>query len=232
MSQNNNHKRSLHCSFCDDEGHTINNCRDNQIGFLVKEFNESISLDIKCNLKMKYANYILSLYSVAEIRIIGYQEGLSMNKLSKTDFINEVIDEYYNKSNNKHCEIIDNMNNAELNYFAKKIADSSKIWNSRKISLNKVKQLLDIDNTVINPEQVTTTTDSSDTDSSDTDSSDTDSSDTEINLQFYYFPLVDTSIFDDLSPALKNSLHYMYYLSVGAVLLNLYVLCNNGETSN
>ena len=197
MSQNT--KRSLHCSFCDDEGHTINNCKDPHINFLLKEFNESISLDIKCNFKMKYMNYVLSLCSVPEIKIIGYQKNISMNKLSKEEIINEISEEYYDKTNRLYSEIIDNMNDAELNYFAKKIADSSKSWNPRKISFNKVKQLLGISNTTINKdtkEILIPRNDSLPRNDSQ-----------EIDLQFYVFPLIDKSTLDELSPILKNSLN-------------------------
>lgn len=209
MSQNNKKKRSLYCSFCDDEGHTINNCQDPQIIFLLKEFNEIISLDIKCNFKMKYVKYILSSYSIPEIKIIGYQKGLSQNKLSKDDLIVDIIDEYYDKTNKTYYEIIDSMNDVELNYFSKKIADSSKKWNSRKLSLNKVKTFLGINNESISIESISNELVLSRNDNN---------NHKEIDIQFFIFPFMDKSIFDDLLPIIKNNLNYMYYLFIAALI--------------
>ena len=218
MSQNNKKKRSLHCSFCDDEGHTINNCQDPQIIFLLKEFNEIISLDIKCNFKMKYVKYILSSYSIPEIKIIGYQKGLSQNKLSKDDLIVDIIYEYYDKTNKTYYEIIDSMNDVELNYFSKKIADSSKKWNSRKLSLNKVKTFLGINNKSISNESISNESISNESISNELVLSRNDNNNhKEIDIQFFIFPFMDKSIFDDLLPIIKNNLNYMYYLFIAAL---------------
>lgn len=219
MSQNTNQKRSLHCSFCDDEGHTINNCQDPQIEFLLKEMNESISLDIKCNFKKKYINYILSSYSLAEVRIIGYQDGLYMNKLSKNEFIKEIVDGCYDTTNDKYYEIINTMNANELNYFAKKIADSSKIWSSRKISLNKSKKLLGL----YNKKHIDTKVENIIVSSH---------HDNDIDLQFYFVPFFHNSMLDEISPLIKNGLNYLYFLSIGAFLLNAYTAYHDDEIYN
>ena len=128
MSQN--QKRPIHCSFCDDEGHTISFCQDPRIDIVVKDFEESITLDMKCNLKRKYTKHIMnSMYNIADIRILGYQKGLTMNKTSKDDFMNDILDEYYDIKNSKYDEIFDGFNETELNDFSKDISKSSKLWN-------------------------------------------------------------------------------------------------------
>jgi len=230
MSQN--IKRSLHCSFCDDEGHTINNCQDSHIDFLLKDFNESISLDIKCNFKMKYMNYVLTQCTVPEIKIIGYQVGLSMNKLSRNDFINDIVNEYYDKSNKIYYEIIDNMNDIELNYFAKKIAESSKKWNKRKISENRVRELLGIEKpekrivkvTKKSKENIrfTPIDDESDNNINYSDTDDSEYSDSQI--QFYLFPLIDKSLMEDLPHQVQEVLEYFFILMCAFVISNLYVV--------
>ena len=157
---------------------------------------------------MKYVKYILSSYSIPEIKIIGYQKGLSQNKLSKDDLIVDIIDEYYDKTNKTYYEIIDSMNDVELNYFSKKIADSSKKWNSRKLSLNKVKTFLGINNESISNESISNELVLSRNDNN---------NHKEIDIQFFIFPFMDKSIFDDLLPIIKNNLNYMYYLFIAAL---------------
>ena len=225
MSQNNNNKRIIHCSFCDDEGHSISSCQDPRIDIVVKDFEESISLDMECNFKMKYAKYVMnSLYNISDIRILGYQKGLSMNKTSKDMFINEVLDEYYDKTDTKYDEIFTGFNETELLDFAKDISKNSKQWNSRKLSLPKVKKLLGIkqnDLVLHEPNKQKYKTVSSSLIAVDN------SKDEETpNYEFQYFllPLVNEQSFRDLSPALKKGLNYMYFLSFGALVMNAYVI--------
>ena len=225
MSQNNNNKRIIHCSFCDDEGHSISSCQDPRIDIVVKDFEESISLDMECNFKMKYAKYVMnSLYNISDIRILGYQKGLSMNKTSKDMFINEVLDEYYDKKNTKYNEIFTGFNETELLDFAKDISKNSKQWNSRKLSLPKVKKLLGIKQNDItlheNKKQKYKTVSSS------LIAVDNSNDEEMLNYDFQYFllPLVNEQSFRDLSPALKKGLNYMYFLSFGALVMNAYII--------
>lgn len=216
MSQNN--KRTIHCSFCDDEGHQISCCQDPRIDIVIRDFEESISLDMECNFKKKYAKYIMnSMYTIADIRILGYQKGLSMNKTSKDMFINEVLDEYYDTENSKYDEIFTGFNDTELLDFAKDISKTSKQWNSRKLSLPRTKQRLGIkpDDVVVyesNPPKHTTLSLGSSDDEPYND------------FNYYLLPLVDEQSFRDLSPALKKGLNYMYFLSVGALVMNAYII--------
>lgn len=229
-------KRLLHCSFCDDEGHTINNCQDPQIQYMVKEFNEFIALDMKCKFKMKYLTYVISLYNISEIRLLGYQVNLSIGKKAKKDFVNELLDEYYDTNDIKYSNIIENMNDSELTYFAKKISESSKKWNKRKISENRIKEMLGIgkpEKKVVKvtkkPKENVTFT-QIDNDESDTviNYSDTDDSEySESQLQFFLFPLIDEGLINDLQHDLREILEY-FYIVVGAfIIANFYVIISN-----
>lgn len=227
MSQN---KRIIHCSFCDDEGHTISSCQDPRIDIVIRDFEESISLDMECNLKKKYVKYIMiSIYTIADIRILGYKKGLSMNKTSKDMFINEVLDEYYDTKDNKYNEIFTGFNDAELLGFAKDISTISKQWNSRKLSLPKIKKLLGIkqDNIVLHEAKkpkyktvssIVTTDDAENPNTYD--------------FKFFLLPLVNEQSFRDLSPSLKKGLDSMYFLYVGALVLNFYVIYTTWQDSS
>ena len=223
MSQNN--KRPIHCSFCDDEGHPINSCQDPRIDIVLRDFEESISLDMECNLKKKYVKYIMiSIYTIADIRILGYKKGLSMNKMSKDMFINEVLDEYYDTKDSKYDEIFTGFNDTELLGFAKDISTNSKQWNSRKLSLPKTKKLLGIkqDNIVLRetnkPKHKTVSSIIT------TDNSDDAENPNNYDFKYFLLPLVDEQSFRDLSPALKKGLNYMYFLSFGALVMNAYII--------
>lgn len=223
MSQNN--KRPIHCSFCDDEGHPISSCQDPRIDIVLRDFEESISLDMECNLKKKYVKYIMiSIYTIADIRILGYKKGLSMNKTSKDMFINEVLDEYYDTKDNKYDEIFTGFNDTELLGFAKDISTNSKQWNSRKLSLPKTKKLLGIkqDNIVLReakkPKHKTVSSIIT------TDNSDDAENPNNYDFKYFLLPLVDEQSFRDLSPVLKKGLNYMYFLSFGALVMNAYII--------
>lgn len=216
MSQN--QKRIVHCSFCDDEGHIISNCQDPRIEIVVKDFEESIALDIKCNLKQKYIKYVMNtMYNIAEIRILGYQKDLTMNKSSKDDFMNEILDEYYDVKNSKYNEIFDKFNETELTDFAKDISNSSKQWSSRKLSLPKTKELLGISPTRTNTIKYKTISSLKSDESNNIE-------ETKLDYQYFLLPLIDYDKFNEISPALKKGIEYMYFLSIGALALNLYVM--------
>lgn len=218
MSQN--IKRSIHCSFCEEEGHTISSCQDSRINIVVKDFNESIALDMRCNFKQKYIKYIMnSIYSIADIRILGYQKGISMNKTSKDQFINDILDEYYDIKNNKYAEIFNEFNETELNDFAKNISKSSKQWNSRKLSLPKTKELLGIQS---EPNQIKNKTITSLVPYDDI--SDSNEELLEHDYRLFLLPIIDDNTINELSPILKQGLYYMYFFSIGAVALNLYIV--------
>jgi hypothetical protein len=220
MSQNT--KRIIHCSFCGDEGHTISNCQDPRIDIVVRDFDESIALDIKCNLKQKYTKHILnSTYNIADIRILGYQKGLTMNKTSKDEFINEISDEYYDIKNSKYNEIFDSFNETELLDFAKDISKSSKQWNSRKLSLPKVKELLGINTHETKPTKYKTI---SSFETHDDSSDDNEEINDYYNFQYFLLPLADDNALNEISPELKKGLEYVYFLSIGAIALNLYIV--------
>lgn len=225
MSQNT--KRSIHCSFCDDEGHMISNCQDPRIDVVVKDFEERIALDMQCKFKKKYAKHIMdSLYTISDIRILGYQKGVTMNKSSKDEFIQEIVDEYYDIQNNYYTELFTKLNDTELADFAKDIAKNSKSWGSRKISLQKTKELLGIDSdnsvscTPTKRDKTVSSTTTIVNESVEQNDEETHNHD----FQYFLLPLVDEKMFNELSPALKNGLDYMYFLSIGAVILNLYVI--------
>lgn len=230
-------KRLLHCSFCDEEGHTINNCQDPQIQYLVKEFNEFIALDMKCKFKMKYLTYLISLYNISEIRILGYQVNLSIGKKTKKDFINELIYEYYDTNDTTYINIIENMNESELNYFAKKISESSKKWNKRKISENRVREMLGFEKqekrivkvTKKSKENIRFTPIDYESDNN-INYSDTDDSEySESQIQFYLFPLIDKSLMDDLPHQAQEVLEYFFILMCAFLISNLYVIATTSD---
>jgi len=164
-----------------------------------------------------------SLYNISDIRILGYQKGLSMNKTSKDMFINEVLDEYYDKTNTKYDEIFTGFNETELLDFAKDISKNSKQWNSRKLSLPKIKKLLGIKpNDIVlheNKKQKYKTVPASiPVDNSN------DEETSNYDFQYFLLPLVNEQSFRDLSPELKNGLNYMYFLSFGALVMNAYII--------
>jgi len=43
-------------------------------------------------------------------------------------------------------------------------------------------------------------------------------------FQYFLLPLVDHDTINEISPALKKGIEYMYFLSIGAIALNLYVV--------
>lgn len=217
-------KRKLHCSFCEEEGHTINNCQDPQIDFLLKQFNEYISIDIKCNFKMKYIKYIISLYNISEIRILGYQCGICMNKQSKEEFVNELLNDYYNPRDNKYSDIFNSMLQPELTYFAENIASTSKSWNKRKISLKRIESLLNITHVNSNqkPSEIVDVTGIS----SSTPVIQENENENDVDIQYYILPLVTDELLNEFSPIVKKGIQYTYYLSIGVFLLNLYVIHN------
>lgn len=226
-------KRLLHCSFCDDEGHTINHCQDPQIQYMVKEFNEFIALDMKCKFKMKYLTYVISLYNISEIRILGYQVDLSISKKTRKEFVDELLDEYYDTNDIKYSNIIENMNDSELNYFAKKISESSKKWNKRKISENRVRELLGFEKpekkvvkVIKNPkENIRFTPIDDDESDNNINYSDTDDSEySESQIQYYLFPLIDKSVMEDLPYQVQEVLEYFFILMCAFVISNLYVV--------
>lgn len=235
-------KRSLHCSYCDEVGHAINNCQDPQIDILLQQFHEYISLDIKCNFKMKYVKYNMSLFNISEIKILGYQCGISMNKQSREMFTNEILSEYYNTHDDKYHIIVTNMNESELAYFAKNISESSTSWNSRKISLKRVHSMLGIINKSKPTKNKKVSTKSSKNSSEmDADISNAvsvyDNNNNENNnntgwfdnvdnyeIQFFMLPVLTPEMLDDLSPFIQKSIQYIYGFVVVIFLLNFYML--------
>lgn len=219
MSQN--IKRTIHCSFCEEEGHTINSCQDSRINIVVKDFNESIALDMRCNFKQKYIKYIMnSIYSIADIRILGYQKGISMNKTSKDQFINDILDEYYDIKNVKYAEIFNEFNETELNDFAKNISNNSKQWNSRKLSLPKTKELLGIQPEPKPVKNKTITSLAPYDDISDSNEEEL----SEYDYRLFLLPIIDDDTINYMSPILKQGLDYVYFFSIGAIAINLYIV--------
>ena len=234
-------KRIQHCSFCDEIGHTINNCQDPQIDILLRQFHEFISLDIKCNFKMKYVKYNMSLFNLPEIKILGYQCGISMNKQSRDMFTNELLSEYYNTHDYKYHSIVTNMNESELAYFAKNISDSSKSWNSRKISLKRVQTMLGITNNSKPPRNKKVSTKSSNIVSGSTNIStavsvydtnnnenleDTDNLDNVDydNIMTLTLPIITEDMLNEFSPLIKKSIQYIYGFVIVFFLINFYML--------
>lgn len=234
-------KRIQHCSYCDEIGHAINNCQDPQIDILLQQFHEFISLDIKCNFKMKYVKYNMSLFNISEIKILGYQYGISMNKQSREIFTNEVLSEYYNAHDDKYHNIIISMNDDELAYFAKNISESSKSWNSRKISLKRVQTMLGItnkskprnknvstksSNTLSVPADISTAVSVYDTNNNENidDTDNLDNVDYDNNIITLTLPIITEDMLNEFSPLIKKSIQYIYGFIIVLFLLNFYML--------
>ena len=135
------------CSFCQELGHTIVNCADPAIDLLIQEFHEYVAFDFKCKFKSRYIQYGCSLFSLPELRMIGYYYNMNMNKLTRDDFTSEIINAS-SQVTTMYDEIISKMNMSELVYFSKKIANSSNKWNSRKYSFVDIKKRLGIHSNV------------------------------------------------------------------------------------
>lgn len=234
-------KRVQHCSYCDEIGHAINNCQDPQIDILLQQFHEFISLDIKCNFKMKYVKYNMSLFNISEIKILGYQYGFSMNKQSREIFTNEVLSEYYNAHDDKYHNIIISMNDDELAYFAKNISESSKSWNSRKISLKRVQTMLGItnkskprnknvstksSNTLSVPADISTAVSVYNTNNNENidDTDNLDNVDYDNNIITLTLPIITEDMLNEFSPLIKKSIQYIYGFIIVLFLLNFYML--------
>lgn len=229
-------KRKLHCSFCNEIGHAINNCNDPQIEILLQQFYEYISLDIKCNFKKKYVKYNMSLMNISEIKILGYNSGISMNKQSREEFTMNLLDEYYTTQNDVIINtFFNNMNISELACFAENIATSSTLWNSRKISLKRVESMLGITNNnnpirnkkvsskligkVSEPTDVSTVSVYNNTEI-------TDDSDNihYYDIQYFMLPVITPDMLNELTPFVQKSIQCIYMLSAILFIMNFYIL--------
>jgi len=146
-----------------------------------------------------------------------------------------LLDEYYDTNDTKYSNIIENMNDSELTYFAKKISESSKKWNKRKISENRIKEMLGIEKPekkvvkVTKPSKENIRFTQIDNDESDTETiinySDTDDSEySESQIQFYLFPLIDKSLMEDLPYQVQEVLEYFFILMCAFLITNFYVV--------
>ena len=66
-------KRPIHCSYCNDEGHTINKCNDPTIHLLHEEIEEVAAVDWKSQMNNTYLKTRLLSCSVEELKVLGYK---------------------------------------------------------------------------------------------------------------------------------------------------------------
>ncbi len=64
--------RSIRCSFCKQSGHNIRHCTSNNKDVFKTVIMQYIAIDYRLNLNWKYAKYILSIYPLESIRMLGF----------------------------------------------------------------------------------------------------------------------------------------------------------------
>ena len=113
----------------------------------------------------------------------------------------------------------------KLNYFVENIASTSTSWNKRKISIKRAERLLSISNdkSKLSPYETNDMSVVSITPRAIQDDSNIDK---DVHIQYYLLPLVTDEILHEFSPIVKKGIQYIYYLSIGVFLLNLYVMHN------
>lgn len=64
--------RHIHCSFCNQEGHHINHCNSIHIQHFKTIILQYMAIDYKLGLNYNYAEYVLSSYPIASVRVLGF----------------------------------------------------------------------------------------------------------------------------------------------------------------
>ena len=64
--------RSIHCSFCKQQGHNIKYCNSNYKQYFKNVVLQYMAIDSRLNLDYKYTRYILSIYPLDSIRVLGF----------------------------------------------------------------------------------------------------------------------------------------------------------------
>jgi hypothetical protein len=64
--------RSIRCSFCKQSGHNIRHCTSNKKDIFKNVIMQYIAIDYRLKLNRKYAKYILSIYPLESVRILGF----------------------------------------------------------------------------------------------------------------------------------------------------------------
>ena len=113
--------RIINCTYCLGEGHRINRCQDQSIALLHEGIEEVAAIDNKVELNSDYLRHYLLALSPPELKVIGYK--LNVEKLGKmsTDNIISILTDKYLLNETRHAYLIDNMNLNELDYFADKV---------------------------------------------------------------------------------------------------------------
>lgn len=135
-------KRVFSCSFCYNEGHTINNCNDERIDMLENDIKENTAVDMKINLNTEYLHYHLQTYTKEELLVIGYKNKLNVKTTYPINDIITTIIEFYTLFSDEYDSIIQNMNITELDYFINKIHQMLLDTNNNTISLSEIQSSL------------------------------------------------------------------------------------------
>ncbi len=114
-------QRAIHCSYCLEEGHHINKCKDETISLLNEEIQEIAAIDWKLNLNSGFVKNKLSSLTFTELKVIGYKHNVpNISKIKSDDLIKCLMDIFLSNTNT-HIYIIDALNLDELDYFADKV---------------------------------------------------------------------------------------------------------------
>jgi len=135
-------KRTFSCSFCYNEGHTINKCNDERIYMLENDIKENAAIDMKINLNAEYLHYYLETYTKEDLLVIGYKLNLNIKSGQTLETIKNKVIDYFILNKEDYSELIKNMNAVELDYFANKVYQMMVNTNNTLLNEQEIKDIM------------------------------------------------------------------------------------------
>lgn len=115
------HPRPIHCSFCLEEGHHINRCKDASISLLNEDVEEVAAIDWRVGLNQGLLVRKLLTLTAPELKVLCYKYAIpSINTRSNLDIIEELVVKF-TENPNTHRFVIESLNATEIDYFAEKV---------------------------------------------------------------------------------------------------------------